>query len=187
MLNGGVRIDGLRLARVFAAVAVRKGNPRFLRRRRSARYAAVPIDADQGLAARLFSARRRRGFGLLRAYRRGFNARPRDRLNNFLVNQWFKWWSQGESNPRPLECHSSALPTELWPRPSNGVPRRGRFDLDCDPQTFLMSYSGCQWPGLQSSADTARRATGCCGSTADLKSQIRDRLKSPHHPPGHRR
>src|SRR6516165_3323024 len=27
------------------------------------------------------------------------------------------WWSQGESNPRPLECHSSALPTELWPRP----------------------------------------------------------------------
>ena len=134
-----------------------------------------------------FAGRRRRGFGLLRAYRRGFNARPRDRLNNFLVNQWFKWWSQGESNPRPLECHSSALPTELWPRPSNGVPRRGRFDLDCDPQTFLMSYSGCQWPGLRSSADTARRATGCCGSTADLKSQIRDRLKSPHHPLGHRR
>ena len=27
-----------------------------------------------------------------------------------------KWWSQGESNPRPLECHSSALPAELWPR-----------------------------------------------------------------------
>ena len=26
------------------------------------------------------------------------------------------WWSQGESNPRPLECHSSALPAELWPR-----------------------------------------------------------------------
>jgi hypothetical protein len=26
-----------------------------------------------------------------------------------------RWWSQGESNPRPLECHSSALPTELWP------------------------------------------------------------------------
>src|SRR5215813_8906384 len=28
------------------------------------------------------------------------------------------WWSQGESNPRPLECHSSALPTELWPHRS---------------------------------------------------------------------
>jgi hypothetical protein len=26
------------------------------------------------------------------------------------------WWSQSESNRRPLECHSSALPTELWPR-----------------------------------------------------------------------
>jgi hypothetical protein len=28
----------------------------------------------------------------------------------------FEWWSQAESNRRPLECHSSALPTELWPR-----------------------------------------------------------------------
>src|SRR5215470_13806704 len=26
------------------------------------------------------------------------------------------WWSQGESNPRPRECHSRALPTELWPQ-----------------------------------------------------------------------
>ena len=26
-----------------------------------------------------------------------------------------RWWSQTESNRRPLECHSSALPTELWP------------------------------------------------------------------------
>ena len=25
------------------------------------------------------------------------------------------WWSRGESNPRPLECDSSALPTELRP------------------------------------------------------------------------
>src|SRR5437763_11200312 len=37
------------------------------------------------------------------------------------------WWSQAESNRRPLECHSSALPTELWPRPAARVgkgPRR---------------------------------------------------------------
>ena len=27
------------------------------------------------------------------------------------------WWSQGGSNPRPLACHASALPAELWPRP----------------------------------------------------------------------
>src|SRR5258708_29095857 len=37
------------------------------------------------------------------------------------------WWSQGESNPRPLECHSSALPTELWPHFARvlGTPRNG--------------------------------------------------------------
>jgi hypothetical protein len=27
----------------------------------------------------------------------------------------FSWWSRAESNRRPLECHSSALPTELRP------------------------------------------------------------------------
>ncbi len=35
------------------------------------------------------------------------------------------WWSQAESNRRPLECHSSALPTELWPQFRSGAePRR---------------------------------------------------------------
>ena len=27
------------------------------------------------------------------------------------------WWSQTGSNRRPRECHSRALPTELWPQP----------------------------------------------------------------------
>ena len=31
-----------------------------------------------------------------------------------LIPRW-NWWSQAGSNRRPLECHSSALPTELWP------------------------------------------------------------------------
>src|SRR6478736_9564524 len=31
-------------------------------------------------------------------------------------NSNLNWWSQGESNPRPRECHSRALPTELWPQ-----------------------------------------------------------------------
>src|SRR6202011_4283134 len=31
------------------------------------------------------------------------------------------WWSQAESNRRPLECHSSALPTELWPHLRRGL------------------------------------------------------------------
>lgn len=29
-----------------------------------------------------------------------------------------KWWSQSGSNRRPPECHSGALPTELWPHDS---------------------------------------------------------------------
>jgi hypothetical protein len=35
------------------------------------------------------------------------------------------WWSQAESNRRPLECHSSALPTELWPLQGSVISRQG--------------------------------------------------------------
>ena len=43
-----------------------------------------------------------------------------------------RWWSQSESNRRPLECHSSALPTELWPHlswdaPAGWPPKRSAF------------------------------------------------------------
>lgn len=31
-------------------------------------------------------------------------------------NSGRSWWSQGGSNSRPLACHASALPAELWPR-----------------------------------------------------------------------
>ncbi len=32
------------------------------------------------------------------------------------ANQWMeKWWRVGDSNPRPLPCEGSALPTELTP------------------------------------------------------------------------
>ncbi len=40
----------------------------------------------------------RRAAGSIRAGRHGF------------------WWSQAGSNRRPLQCHCSALPSELWPR-----------------------------------------------------------------------
>ena len=36
-----------------------------------------------------------------------------------------RWWSQGDSNPRPLACHASALPTELWPRGDGSSGVRG--------------------------------------------------------------
>src|SRR5712672_4595161 len=44
--------------------------------------------------------------------------RERYAYNN-CRNLW-GWWSQAESNRRPLECHSSALPTELWPPRKSG-------------------------------------------------------------------
>src|SRR6476619_4097969 len=34
------------------------------------------------------------------------------------------WWSQAGSNRRPLACHASALPAELWPH-SRGRDSRG--------------------------------------------------------------
>ncbi len=34
-----------------------------------------------------------------------------EKLTQELV-KIMEWWSQGESNPRPFECHSNALPTE---------------------------------------------------------------------------
>ena len=40
----------------------------------------------------------------------------RGRPSSTRCERRFPWWSWGESNPRPLECHSSALPTELQPR-----------------------------------------------------------------------
>lgn len=35
-------------------------------------------------------------------------------VQNGLTSQT-EWWSRGESNPRPLQCECSALPTELLP------------------------------------------------------------------------
>src|SRR5512147_542564 len=51
-------------------------------------------------------------FGLRRAPRFAFGhalAAPR-------VAKGEAWWSQAGSNRRPLACHASALPAELWPR-----------------------------------------------------------------------
>lgn len=38
-----------------------------------------------------------------------------------FINQPGDWWSQTGSNRRPQACKASALPTELWPRPSGHV------------------------------------------------------------------
>src|SRR6187402_3958924 len=39
--------------------------------------------------------------------------------------QFIKWWSQTGSNRRPLACHASALPAELWPHARRGKLRFG--------------------------------------------------------------
>ena len=46
------------------------------------------------------------------ANRSGKSGLPPEALERF---QSEGWWSRSESNRRPLECHSSALPTELRP------------------------------------------------------------------------
>ena len=33
----------------------------------------------------------------------------------FFIYDLRNEWSQRDSNPRPLACHASALPAELWP------------------------------------------------------------------------
>ena len=61
--------------------------------------------------------------GMLREAKR--KTRRKDEINdcnftpdvlNFNVDLIWKKWSCGELNPRPLECKSSALPTELQPQ-----------------------------------------------------------------------
>ena len=44
-----------------------------------------------------------------------FRAARETEKGDFLRSPRIFWWSWGELNSRPLECHSSALPTELQP------------------------------------------------------------------------
>ena len=39
----------------------------------------------------------------------------------------FRWWSVGDSNPWPLACEASALPTELTPRASQSISKTDRI------------------------------------------------------------
>ena len=50
---------------------------------------------------------------------RRFRRRPLKLLGNY-------WWSRTESNRRPLQCHCSALPTELRPHGMGGRARARR-------------------------------------------------------------
>ena len=79
----------------------------------------------------------------------GFEEEKRD----FLRSPCIFWWSWGELNSRPLECHSSALPTELQPleqvrilpQTSHVVNSRmrccGTFRLSCRGQACTSRYT----------------------------------------------
>lgn len=45
--------------------------------------------------------------------------RSTGRMPEFIMDTSGKWWSQTGSNRRPEACKATALPTELWPRPSD--------------------------------------------------------------------
>ena len=44
--------------------------------------------------------------------------RSTGRMPEFIMDSSGMWWSQTGSNRRPEACKATALPTELWPRPS---------------------------------------------------------------------
>src|SRR5579872_2499084 len=48
------------------------------------------------------------------------------------------WWSQAGSNRRPLACHASALPAELWPlRPTDASGRRAGENRETQFENYL--------------------------------------------------
>src|SRR6266851_9091838 len=54
------------------------------------------------------------------------------------------WWSQAGSNRRPLACHASALPAELWPLRLARAPwatREVHKTLNQDQSLFQVSSS----------------------------------------------
>jgi hypothetical protein len=72
------------------------------------------------------------------------------------------WWSQAGSNRRPLACHASALPAELWPRlPVTSVADDGSFagladNLPADASRAGGSRRGAAVWHISSGASSAR-------------------------------
>ena len=85
-----------------------------------------------------------------------------------------EWWSHGESNPGPLECHSSALPTELWPQMSlmAGSGAQSRF-----PRTkFLSRHSAVLVSSLAPSRTSDISSSSLRSTSSSMRSSS---LSSP--------
>ena len=54
------------------------------------------------------------------------------------------WWSRSGSNRRPLECHSSALPTELRPHENDARVKRRKHFCRRLPDIFVISINDLQ-------------------------------------------
>src|SRR5690348_12944412 len=54
----------------------------------------------------------------------------------------FVWWSQTGSNRRPLACHASALPAELWPHARRGKVRTPRCYVKHEVEPGILSARG---------------------------------------------
>ena len=97
---------------------------------KSARSARTPrglgrhdVDGDTGAIPPIQHSPRRRTTTSPLQLRR--SSPPNHRRKPLLIND-LEWWRRGDSNPRPLECDSSALPIELRPHgaPSFYAPGR---------------------------------------------------------------
>ena len=86
-----------------------------------------------------------------------------DVLLSIVVRLKRRWWSQTESNRRPPECKSGALPTELWPR-NPGFPP-GRMPCPALPQASMVGRGRVELPtsrlsGVRSNHLSYRPMTG---------------------------
>ena len=131
---------------------------------------------------------------------------PRRGLAGLCATSLKGWWSQAGSNRRPRECHSRALPTELWPRSlmartwgsaTARLPMRRVFEMQASGEggTFSEDGRSRRWPvrrwkvvaaGLAARRPTLQegRLPGRQGARAPgaLRSPL-----PPHRRPGGRR
>ena len=100
---------------------------------------------------------------------------------------------QSESNRRPLECHSSALPTELWPHAGRGVGTAASGILIyCSdlarPSARRPSGHGRQAQASSSSSTSpmmsvTSSSVSSCSSMKAASSRARHRFRSPPRRP----
>ena len=61
---------------------------------------------------------------------------------------WSKnWWRHGDSNPRPIACKATALPTELYPHLA-AIRRLTHRSVRCfsqSPPTFVLRFFVCSF------------------------------------------